>query len=511
MPHPLKGRNVNSESFFDVAHLNSNLRVRTLNSSKITLIAQLVKALAQIGFIAILSRLLDPSDFGLVAMITIVTSLGMTLLDGGLSMATVHRESITHAQVSNLFWVNVLIGLTLALISIAISPIVSWLFDEPKILFPMIALSLSFLIGGFVVQHEAILKRQMRFAALSGIDLSSMIIGNFAGVVTAIYGFGFWALIISTIITFFSRVIFAWSVVGWVPSWFKRNSDANPLLRFGANLTGANFVGFFTNNVVPFSIGILGGAALLGLYDRAFRLASIPKNQVLMPVMKVLQSTLVRVANDQGRLRALALSLMAKLSIATFLITLIMYLAADWIILLLLGSSWKAAVPYFELLAVATIATPITTLTAMTLVAVGEANALFKWKIITFILLLVAIAIGANWGVLGILWGATLSAVFVRTPLFFIYAERHLPVDAKAFAGVITIPMVAALSVASLVKYLSIYYEPSELYSAFIIYCLIVPTFYIALCYCFKSTRQELNGIVGLVKDNFKISKKIIK
>ena len=81
MPHPLKGKNVNGESFFDVAHLNSNLRVRTLNSSKITLIAQLIKALAQIGFIAILSRLLDPSDFGLVAMITIVTSLGMTLLD----------------------------------------------------------------------------------------------------------------------------------------------------------------------------------------------------------------------------------------------------------------------------------------------------------------------------------------------------------------------------------------------------------------------------------------------
>lgn len=188
-----------------------------------------------------------------------------------------------------------------------------------------------------------------------------------------------------------------------------------------------------------------------------------------------------------------------------------MYLAADWIIILLLGNSWKAAVPYFELLAVATIATPITTLTAMILVAVGEANALFKWKIITFIILLVAIAIGANWGVLGILWGATLSAVFVRTPLFFIYAERHLPVDAKAFAGVITIPMVAALAIALLVKYLSIYYEPSELYSAFLVYCLIVPIFYIAFCYCFKSTRQELNGIVGLVKDNLKISKKIIK
>jgi O-antigen/teichoic acid export membrane protein len=342
---------------------------------------------------------------------------------------------------------------------------------------------------------------------LSIIDLCSMTIGNCIGVIAAFNNFDYWALIIAIIVTFCSRVLLTWCVVGWTPSLFKKNSGAKPLLSFGANLTGANFVGFFTNNVTPFSIGIFGGAGLLGLYDRSFRLASIPKNQVLMPIMKVLQSTLVRVAHDKDRLKNLTISLMSKIAIVTFLISLIMYLSADWIILLLLGDSWKEAVPFFEILAIATIATPITTLTAMTLVAVGEANALFKWKIITLVILIVAIGIGSNWGVLGILWGAALSALLVRTPLFFIYSEKYLSVKAWEFAKVILPPLVISLLIVLFIKYLSIYYLPDDLFSAITLYWVLVPIFYVSLCFIFKSTRCEINAMLDLIKHNLNISK----
>ncbi|MET0005654.1 MAG: oligosaccharide flippase family protein [Candidatus Thiodiazotropha sp.] len=96
----------NDDEYFSIAHFKSNLKDRTIKSTAVSLMAQAIKLVLQLCFIAIFARLLEPSDFGLIAMITIFTTLGMTIMEGGLSMATIQRETITHAQVSNLFWVN---------------------------------------------------------------------------------------------------------------------------------------------------------------------------------------------------------------------------------------------------------------------------------------------------------------------------------------------------------------------------------------------------------------------
>src|SRR5690606_30509270 len=97
-------------------HLKTGLKARAIKSVGITLSAQIIKLALQLGSIAILARLLEPEDFGLVAMVTVFTNLALPMMDGGLSMATIQRDRITHAQVSNLFWVNCALGLGLCLL-----------------------------------------------------------------------------------------------------------------------------------------------------------------------------------------------------------------------------------------------------------------------------------------------------------------------------------------------------------------------------------------------------------
>lgn len=355
------------DQLFNADHLKTGMKERAVKSAGITLAAQGIKLILQLGSVAILARLLQPSDFGLIAMVTVFTGLALQFMEGGLSMATIQRDQITHAQVSNLFWVNGALGTALCLLGILISPLVAMIYDEPRLTLVMAAMSLTFLIGGLSVQHDALLRRQMRFKAISVIDIVSMAAGIAAGITAALGGLEYWALVISPITTFATKTVMRWLSARWVPSMMSRGSGVRPLLGFGANLTGANFIGYLATNLTPFAIGYIGGAQSLGLFNRANMLTSIPSSQMLPPVMNVLQPTLARVASDPKRLRSTITSIMGKLVLGTMFVTLTMAVLADWIVQLFLGSGWDGAVPIFRMLAVFSLVEPIAGFLAVSL------------------------------------------------------------------------------------------------------------------------------------------------
>src|SRR5260370_9244217 len=115
-------------------HLLNNLKGHTIASRTITMSAQGAKFLLSMVSTMILARLLTPRDFGLVAMVTTVTSFLRVFKDAGLSIATVQRERITHAQVSNLFWINVGVSLLSTLITAASPPIIAHFYHNSHLL-----------------------------------------------------------------------------------------------------------------------------------------------------------------------------------------------------------------------------------------------------------------------------------------------------------------------------------------------------------------------------------------
>src|SRR5438132_14182963 len=122
-----------NERHLSTDHLLTNLRQRTISSGLVTAAAQGAQVFLNLGYIMVLARLLVPQDFGLVAMVTTVTGFLRIFQDAGLSMATVQRQEITHAQVSNLFWVNVaVVGATTLLVA-ASAPVVAWFYREPRL------------------------------------------------------------------------------------------------------------------------------------------------------------------------------------------------------------------------------------------------------------------------------------------------------------------------------------------------------------------------------------------
>lgn len=488
------------DKFFSADHLKSGLKERAVKSAGITLAAQAVKLILQLGSIAILARLLEPSDFGLIAMVTVFTGLALQFMEGGLSMATIQRDQITHGQVSNLFWINAGLGAGMFILGVLAAPLVANLYEEPRLTLIMAAMSLTFLIGGLSVQHDAILRRQMRFRAISIIDITSIALGIVAGIVAAFIGFGYWALVISTVTTFLSKTILRWLSTAWLPSLMRRGTGVRPLLNFGVNLLGANFVGYFANNITPFAVAYIGGAQSMGLYNRANTLTSIPSKQLLPPLMNVMQPTLARVAQNPERLRTTIISLMGKIVFFTMFLTITMAALADWIVELFLGAGWSGVVPIFRLLALFSLVEPIAGFLSVSLIAVGNAKALLRWKMITLGILVISVAIGAFWGALGIVSAYALSGVFIRLPFFLYYASKFLPVSFSDFTKAL-LPAVVCAAGTLLLLYTFRQFYVFENPIIGLLYTLpIAAASYIALGLSLKSTRIEILDTIKLFK-----------
>src|SRR5262249_28359648 len=143
--------------------------------------------------VVLLSRLLDPSDFGLVAMVTAITGVYGLFTNAGLSSATVQKVTVSNEQISTLFWINMLIGAILAVLCLITAPAIVILYHEPRLYWITVAVAAGFIFSAAGVQHYAVLERQMRYVALSLIEIVSQLVSLAVGVGMAASGFGYWA------------------------------------------------------------------------------------------------------------------------------------------------------------------------------------------------------------------------------------------------------------------------------------------------------------------------------
>src|SRR3984885_6821465 len=213
-------------------HLHADLKGRSVRGGFWTLASQGAQFVVATVSTVVLARLLAPADFGVVAMVTAVTSLGQAFADLGLSEATIQQPEITHEQVSMLFWINAAIGLALTLITMMLAPVLRWFYREPRLFDIALVMSLTFLIGGLRVQHTALLKRQMRFSALAVRDVISYLVGVPVAIVLAFRGAGYWAIVAMPLATNFTQMTLSWVMVRWLPSPPRRGAKVRSLISF---------------------------------------------------------------------------------------------------------------------------------------------------------------------------------------------------------------------------------------------------------------------------------------
>lgn len=448
----MKETEADTDRHFRTDHLESDLKQRSVRGGAATMAAQVGRYILNAGSLVILARLLTPTDFGLIAMVAAVTSFVSMFKDMGLSMATVQRADVSHGQVNALFWVNVALSLTAMAITAALAPAVAWFYEEPRLASITLALAGGIFLGGLAVQHEAILKRQMRFTALAGIEVAAVLGSIGAAIGAAWLGAGYWALVLQQLVQAGLRTAIVWVLCRWRPSRPAWAKGARSMLAFGGNLTGFQVVNYFARNADDVLIGRYVGAEPLGLYNKAYKLLLAPIELIRGPISNVVLPSLSRLQTKPERYRnyftkALSVIVFLSMPLVTFC-----YAESDRIILLILGPQWTESARLFRVLAVAAFIQTFNMTTGWSYISLGQTHRWLRWGIVSATVIVAGFVVGLPWGAYGVAVSYVVTNYLVLLP-GFLYCFHTSHMRTSDIFRTIWRPALAAIAAAALVVF----------------------------------------------------------
>lgn len=413
--------------------------------------AQAVRVASQMATLVVLARLLPPSAFGLLAMVAAIGAILDLVKEFGLSAATIQRQDITHAQVSALFWINAGVGIVLGLGLFLAAPLLAAFYGQPALTDVAHWLALAFVASGLTVQHWALLRRQMRFVAIAGMETAADLLGFAIAIGLAVGGAGYWALVAQRLVSPLFLAVASWLICRWRPAPPARTANVRSLLGFGASVTGSGLAVAFSRSIDQILIGWLWGPAVLGLYERTTRLLLMPVNTINAPVYAAAMPALSRLNDEPTRYRAMFGQVMQKLALLTMPVFALAAVTADWVVRILLGPSWLQAIPLVALFSVSATYLPVLLAVGLLYMTQARTGEMLRATLIDAGLCVASIVIGLQWGVTGVAAALAVVGLTMRTPVAFWLATRRGPVRVADIWRAIAPPASTAAAVAAAV------------------------------------------------------------
>ncbi|MEO6434599.1 MAG: lipopolysaccharide biosynthesis protein, partial [Tepidisphaeraceae bacterium] len=306
-----------------------------------------------------------------------------------------------------------------------------------------IVLAGSFVLGGLTAQHQALLRRQMKFSLLATIDVAAMGLGIAVGLLAAWFKLGYWSLVLLITMQVASNMVMVWIASPWTPSLPSRGSGLRSMLKFGGALTGFNVVNYFTRNADNMLVGWYWGAGALGLYGKAYQLLLLPLNQVAQPVSNVVLPALSRLQDDPIRYRRYYQ--MAMLPLALLILPTVVFMAVDArpVVRVLLGTKWMDAAILFQLLAPAALVGGLNVATGWVYQSLGRTDRQLRWGLFSSAVTVIGFAVALRFGVAAVAVTFSTIVCLLRYPSI-VYCFRGTPLRPRDLFSVMWRPFVAA-------------------------------------------------------------------
>lgn len=300
---------------------------------------------------AVLSRLLTPHDYGVVAIVQVFLIFFTTLVDAGLGPAVIQNKTLTDQDNTVLFRYSVLFSMGLSALFIMISPLIA-IFYGNSIYIPLAAtMSLTLFFQGINMIPNALMDKAKRFREVNIRLVVSNICGGIAGVVTAFVGWGAYALVISTTVPAIMAFVLNLILLRIRPSSHFDRKSLSKVWKFAKSQFGFNFINYFSRNIDKILVGKMMGAEALGNYSKSYQLLMMP-NQVLLGVLNpVLLPVLSDYQDDVTMVRKTYLSIVHILALIGLPLSVFLSFESRDIIYILFGNQWDNAVFPFAILA----------------------------------------------------------------------------------------------------------------------------------------------------------------
>lgn len=410
---------------FQGSREGGELRRRAVRSAGVTVLSQGAVFAVQVIATVVLARLLTPADFGVVTMVTTFSLLIMSFGLNGYTEAVLQRNDIDHLLASNLFWINLGVGLLATVGFAAAGSLLARFYGDPRVAQVAVGMSLTIFISSTSVVHVALLKRALRFSSTSANDIVASAVSVSVSILLAWMGWGYWALVAGAVARLLIQSIGAWYLCQWLPSLPRRVKGTGSVIWFAMHVYGRYSVNYFARNTDNLLVGWRFGPVSLGFYKKAYDLFLLPANQLLAPVSEVVLSTLSRLDRNSLQYRRYFLNGLSILAFVGMGAGALLTLIGKDLIRLLLGHKWDAAGQIFTYFGPGIGIMLIYATHGLIHLSIGRADRWFRWVIVEFTVTASLFLIGLRWGPVGVAAAWSASFWILTLPGFW-YAGRPI-------------------------------------------------------------------------------------
>ncbi len=360
-------------------------------------------------------RLLDPADYGVVALSSAITILFGIIAEFGLGAAIVQAKNISRVQLGSLFGYGLLINLAIVVLLLLFAPQVKHLYSDERLPLVIQVASLQFVFSAFSLLPDGKMRRQMRFSLMAKIEFSMGIFTGLCTLVMAYLGYGYWALVISPLAGSFLRMLILNLTSGeWIAPRLSVQQTSG-LLKFGGFVLLARIASQLMSQSDVLIAGVFLSKEAMGVYSVAMQLATMPVSKVMMVINQVAYPELSRMNRDEGIKTAIILSGGRLISYILFPILWGLAAVAPFVVPLLIGEKWSAAILPLQLVCLALPFRAVSTMLSTGVSAAGRSD-IELWNALTGAIIFPGLFyFGAQYGVVGLAW-----AWLVGTPLLVV-------------------------------------------------------------------------------------------
>lgn len=441
--------------------MKESLKHAAIGGVKWTSLSSAVGVLGQLIQMAILARLLDSNDFGLMGIAVVVISFSTIFLDMGMTNVIVQRNDITRKEMDSLFWFNVVTGAVLFLIIYVLAPVVASFYKEVALTSIIRWIACSFLIVPFELQFLALLQKELDFRSIAHRDLISRIIGLAAGITAAYCGMGVYALIVLHLSTIAVATIFI-VPLGWKryrPGIHFNPRELTRFMKFGSFVMGDSLINFFNRSIDNLLIGKWLGMGGLGTYNLAKNFTMRPY-MIINPIITQVTFPLLAKCKDDAQLsRGIYKKTINYLSALNFPVYMFIALFSEEVVAVLYGGKWLEIVPVLRMLALGFMVRSIFNPMGALFISKGKPQLSFYWNLSLILLIPAVIYLSMPYGIFSVAAAQFILMVLLLVPAWKFLLYPVLQISIWEYLVQVWIPLrttIAAIIIPAAFKWLGV-------------------------------------------------------
>lgn len=345
--------------------------------------------MAVIGIV--LSRLLSPTEYGMVGMLAIFSAIAGTIQESGFIAALTNLKQATHREYNAVFWFSSLVSLLLYTLLYLSAPLIARFFHQPELISLSRLVFASFVVAGIGTAHSAYMFRNMMNREKAMISMIALAGGGIVGIILALNGYGYWSLAWQQFAYICLIDLGRLYYVRWMPSFHIDLTPIREMFGFSSKLLITNIINQVNNNLLSLLFGRLYTPSMLGNYTQASKWNSMGYSFISGTIQQVAQPVLVSVNEDEGRQLNIFRKMLRFTAFLSMPAMLGLALIADFIVLLM-GEQWADSVPLLRILCISGAFIPIHIIYQNLFISHGRSNT-YMWTNLAQVLIQLAIVL----------------------------------------------------------------------------------------------------------------------